>query len=118
MTTSQSEYFDIDREQSIERNVDAFGRQWKIGHLRGSNLYAVKSEQLKTNANIPEEIGGKWTKVPLLEARIKQYVTSTWDKADEEKKKARGKARAKKQLAEEKKEESASSASNEAVSSA
>lgn len=102
MTTSQSEHFDLDREQSIERNVDAFGRQWKISTIRGSNLYRAFSEQLRADAATPELIDGRWTKVPLLETRIRQYVADTWRMADEKAKKAAGKARAKKAAEEEK----------------
>lgn len=107
----------IDREENIAKNIDAFGRQWKVAHFRGSNLYGAKSDQLREGTTIPKKIAGKWTKVMFLENAIKDYVTATWEEAAEKAKRAPGKERAKKQKAEEEKV-SAGSESDKTVSPA
>ena len=74
--------FNLDREVSIERNVDATGRKWIIHVNRQNGLCYVRPEPDRSDAVIPEEMKGLWTKPSLLQPRIKSYLKKSWDKAD------------------------------------
>ena len=77
-----SDTFNLDREVSIERNIDANGRKWVIHMNRQNGLCYVRPEPDRSDAVIPKEMKGLWTKPSLLQPRIKDYLVKTWDKAD------------------------------------
>lgn len=74
--------FNLDREVSIQQNVDATGKKWVIHANRQNGLCYVRPEPDRSDAVIPEELQGLWTKPSLLEPKIKDYLARTWDKAD------------------------------------
>ena len=87
-----SEEFNLDREVSIEKNVDATGKKWVIHVNRQNGLCFVRPEPDRSDAVIPETMGGLWTKPSLLEPRIKEYLNRSWDQAEAAKAKAERKA--------------------------
>ena len=74
--------FNLDREVSIERNVDAEGRKWIIHVNRQNGLCFARPEPDRSDAVIPEVMKGLWTKPSLLQPRIQEYLNKSWDKAD------------------------------------
>lgn len=77
-----SEEFNLDREQNIENNIDATGKKWNIYTEKGRHFFFARPEPDRKDAVIPELIRGRWTKKGLLEARVKRYVTESWEQAD------------------------------------
>ena len=74
--------FNLDREVSIDKLVDAQGRKWKIHANRQNGLCYARPEPDRVDAVIPEEMKGLWTKPSLLKARLDKYLSDSWDKAD------------------------------------
>ena len=74
--------FNLDREVAIERNVDATGKKWVIHVNRQNGLCYVRPEPDRSDAVIPEQMKGLWTKPSLLQPRIESYLNASWDKAD------------------------------------
>jgi hypothetical protein len=74
--------FNLDREVSIEKNVDALGKKWVIHINRQNGLCYARPEPDRSDAVIPKQMKGLWTKPALLETRIKAYLKATWDKAE------------------------------------
>src|SRR5210317_497564 len=74
--------FNLDREVSIEKNVDANGKKWIIRVNRQNGLCYVRPEPDRSDAVIPVEMKGLWTKPSLLQPRIDAYLQASWDKAD------------------------------------
>lgn len=74
--------FSLDRELSIEKNVDATGKQWKIHVNRQNGLCYVRPEPDRVDAVIPKGLQGQWTRPSLLKVEIDKYLTESWDKAD------------------------------------
>lgn len=92
--------FNLDREMNIRNNIDAQGKKWVVHIKRGSNLCFARPEPDRADAHIPDLLAGHWTKVGMLNEKIKMYVTESWDKADELAKRAARKAQAAKELEE------------------
>jgi len=74
--------FNLDREVSIEKNVDANGKKWVIHMNRQNGLCYVRPEPDRSDAVIPETMKGLWTKPSLLQPRIEEYLNKSWDKAE------------------------------------
>ena len=74
--------FNLDREVSIEKNVDATGKKWVIHVNRQNGLCYVRPEPDRSDAVIPDELQGLWTKPSLLQPKIEDYLNRTWDKAE------------------------------------
>lgn len=96
-----SDDFNLDREVSVEKNVDAMGRQWKIHINKANGLCYLRPEPDRVDAVIPKEMQGLWTKPSLLMPRLKQYLNDTWDKAEEANAKAERKRVAAREAAKE-----------------
>ena len=77
-----SETFNLDREVSMERNVDAEGKKWVIHVNRQNGLCYLRPEPDRVDAIIPKDLQGLWTKPSLLQPKLEQYLKKTWDKAD------------------------------------
>lgn len=91
-----SETFNLDRETNITNNIDAEGKKWEIHFNRGTALCHVRPNPDRSDAVIPTNMAGQWTKPSLLQEEIQRYITSSWDKAEAAKQKADRKAHAKK----------------------
>ena len=91
--------FDLDREVSIERGIDAEGKKWVIKAQRGNGLLFARPDPDRENAVIPKELGGLWTKIGLLQAQIDLYLDKSWTKAEEARAQAERKAVAAKEAA-------------------
>ena len=78
---SQEETLTIDPQESIKNNVDALGKTWKVYYGRGSGLCFARPDPDRTDAVIPDNMKGRWTKPSLLQEQITKYVTETWEKA-------------------------------------
>ena len=76
------EKFSLDRENNIEANVDALGKKWEIHRNRGNGLCYARPNPDRSDAVIPEKMGGLWTKKVLLEEQVTKYVVDTWKVAD------------------------------------
>jgi hypothetical protein len=74
--------FNLDREIAIERNVDATGKKWVIHMNRQNGLCYVRPEPDRTDAVIPKDLQGVWTKPALLQPKLNVYLNRTWDQAD------------------------------------
>jgi len=74
--------FNLDRELSIEQNVDAEGRKWVIHANKQNGLCYARPDPDRVDAVIPESIKGLWTRPSLLQPLIKDYLNGSWDKAD------------------------------------
>ena len=77
-----SDTFDLNRENNIDANVDALGKKWIIHFNKQNGLCHARPEPDRSDAVIPKDLKGQWTKPSLLAPRIKKYVTDTWDTAD------------------------------------
>lgn len=77
-----SEEFNLDREVSVERNVDAEGKKWMIHVNRQNGLCYLRPEPDRVDAHIPTELRGLWTKPSLLQPKLNAYLQKSWDKAD------------------------------------
>ena len=77
-----AEPFNLDRELSIEKNVDALGKQWEVHFNRGSSLCHIRPNPDRSDAQIPEILQGRWTKPSLLKDKLKEYLAESWDKSD------------------------------------
>lgn len=77
-----TEKFNLDREISIDKNVDALGKKWNIVHIRGTALYKVIPDPAPHNYMVPKNMQGLWTKPSLLDDEIKKYLKESWDLAD------------------------------------
>ena len=73
--------FDLDREVSIEKNIDATGKKWIIHANRQNGLCYVRPEPDRSDAVIPKDLKGLWTKPSLLMPRLKKYLEASWDQA-------------------------------------
>jgi len=76
-----SDTFDLNRENNIDANVDALGKKWIIHFNKQNGLCHARPKPDRSDAVIPKDLKGQWTKPSLLEPRIKKYVTETWDVA-------------------------------------
>ena len=74
--------FSLDRENNIAANVDALGKKWKVFRNRGNGLCFTRPEPDRSDAIIPKDMSGLWTKKALLEERINKHVVDTWQLAD------------------------------------
>jgi len=79
---SEEPTFDLNRENNIERLVDATGKLWKIHVNRQNGLCHVRPEPDREDAVIPKELAGQWTKPSLIRPKIVDYVTKSWDHAE------------------------------------
>ena len=77
-----SENFSLDREVSIQNNMDATGKKWVIHVNRQNGLCYVRPEPDRSDAVIPSDLQGLWTKPSLLIPKINDYLNKTWDKAE------------------------------------
>lgn len=92
--------FDINREVSIERNVDAEGKRWVIHANRSNGLCYIRPDPDRENAMIPTKMQGLFTKPTLAQAEISKYLKESWDKAEAAMAKNKQKAeRSKKEVA-------------------
>lgn len=94
--------FNLDREVSIEQNVDATGKKWVIHANRQNGLCYVRPEPDRSDAVIPQELQGLWTKPSLLDPKIKDYLNKSWDKAEAANAKAERKREVAKKAADDK----------------
>lgn len=79
--SSTHKEFNLDREISIDHNVDALGKKWEVHYNRGTSLcHIVRTD--RSDAQIPEAMQGQWTKPSLLTDRLKAYLNESWDTAD------------------------------------
>ena len=92
-----TEMYDLNREQHVGANVDALGRKWVIHMNRQNGLCYARPEPDRSDAQIPKNMKGLWTKVGLLEKEIKKYVNDTWDTAEQAKLQAERKKQAAKE---------------------
>ena len=76
------EVFNLDREISIEKNVDALGKKWEIHYNRGSALCHIRPNPYRSDSIIPEVMSGQWTKPSLLQDKLLSYLKESWDMAD------------------------------------
>jgi len=74
--------FDINREVSVERNVDAEGKRWVVHANRSNGLCYIRPDPDRENAMIPKGMQGLFTKATLAQAEIKKYLKESWDKAE------------------------------------
>ena len=74
--------FNLDREVSIEKNVDALGKKWVIHANRSNGLCYVRPEPDRVDAVIPEDMRGLWTKPSLLKNKLDSYLNKSWDQAE------------------------------------
>ena len=74
--------FSLDRENNINANVDALGKRWKIYRNKGNGLCFTRPEPDRSDAIIPKDMGGLWTRKDLLQEKVNNYVVETWDVAD------------------------------------
>lgn len=91
--------FSLDRELSIENDVDATGKKWVIHMNRQNGLCYVRPEPDRSDAVIPDELQGLWTKPSLLVPKLKDYLNASWNHAEAAKQKADRKAQAAKEAA-------------------
>lgn len=92
--------FDINREVSIERNVDATGKRWVVHANRSNGLCYIRPDPDRENAMIPPKMQGLFTKPFLAQAEISKYLKLSWDQAEEVQKRNKQKAeRSKKEVA-------------------
>ena len=77
-----SDTFNLDRTISIQNNVDALGKNWVIHNHRGTSLCHIRPNPDRSDAKIPEEMQGQWTKPSLLREKLVAYLNSSWDMAD------------------------------------
>jgi hypothetical protein len=76
------EMYNLDRENNIQASVDALGKKWEIHYNKQTGLCYARPNPDRSDAQIPKDLEGLWTKPSLLAPRIKKYVTDTWDHAD------------------------------------
>ena len=74
--------FNLDREISIEKKVDAEGKKWVIHVNKQNGLCYLRPEPDRVDAVIPKELQGLWTKPSLLAPKLDIYLNQSWDKAD------------------------------------
>jgi hypothetical protein len=74
--------FNLDREISINNSVDATGKKWMIHMNKHNGLCFARPEPDRTDAVIPKDLEGVWTKPSMLQTRIEAYLNQTWDKAE------------------------------------
>ena len=77
------EEFSLDRNVSIEKDIDPTGKKWVVHAGRGSALSYAQPDPGSTVSVIPKEFAGKWTSPSVLRGLVRQWVTKQWDKADE-----------------------------------
>jgi len=75
--------FDINREVSIEKNVDATGKRWVIHANRSNGLCYIRPDPDRENAQIPKQMQGLFTKASLAKAEIDKYLKLSWDQAEQ-----------------------------------
>lgn len=92
-----TEFYDLNRAQHEEANVDALGKKWVIHFNRQNGLCYARPEPDRSDAIIPKEMKGLWTKAGLLETKIKAYVKESWDHAEQKRLEADRKAQAAKE---------------------
>lgn len=78
-----TEVYDFDRAQREAQNVDALGKKWVIHFNRQNGLCYARPEPDRSDAHIPDIMGGLWTKASLLEEKIKLHVRKSWDIAEQ-----------------------------------
>jgi hypothetical protein len=78
-----TEVYNLDRETNIKNNVDALGKKWEVHQERGRALYHARPNPDRSDAVIPKNMQGSWTKVELLQAEILKYLHQTWNKAEQ-----------------------------------
>jgi len=76
------ETFDLDRETKIQASVDALGKKWEIKQERGRALYFTRPNPDRSDAVIPKNMQGLWTKIEMLKKEINKYVLETYKTAD------------------------------------
>lgn len=74
--------FNLDRKVSMDNRVDATGKKWMIHINRATGLSYARPEPDRSDAVIPKEFSGMWTKPQMLEERIKIYLDKSWDQAE------------------------------------
>lgn len=74
--------FNLDREVSIQNNVDAEGKKWVVHVQRSNGLCYARPEPDREDAVIPKEFQGLWTNPSKLMPKIMAYLNRTWDKAE------------------------------------
>jgi hypothetical protein len=78
-----SEQFNLDRHLSIENNVDALGKQWKIVRANRENaLLKAIPEPFRADFVCPKEFYGLWTSKDKLQEKITLYLNKSWDQAE------------------------------------
>ena len=73
----------IDREASIEKNIDCLGREWVIQkrpHFPA--LFICRPKDDREDAIIPKQIVGSWTSMAKMKTQLESYLKASWDKAD------------------------------------
>lgn len=83
-----SDTYDLDRETNISAGVDALGKKWEIKQERGRALYFTRPNPDRSDAVIPKNMSGLWTKVELLKAEINKHVLASYEQADKADQKA------------------------------
>lgn len=73
--------FDLNRELNVDQLVDALGKKWVIHVNKQNGLCHARPEPDRSDAVIPKEFAGQWTKPSLLQPHIKDYVVKSWDQA-------------------------------------
>ena len=94
-----SDTYDLNRAQHEAENVDALGKKWVIHANRQNGLCYVRPEPDRSDAVIPQNMQGLWTKPSLLQEQVSKYVVDTWDVAEKAKADAERKAQAAKENA-------------------
>lgn len=74
--------FNLDREVSIQNKVDAEGKKWVVHVQRGNGLCYARPDPDRSDAVIPKEFQGLWTKPSLLIPKIEEYLNKSWNKAE------------------------------------
>ncbi len=69
------------REFQTVPNTDATGKDWVIFRQRGTALYFVRPEPVRTDAVIPALVDGRFTKVELAQSAIERYLELNWKEA-------------------------------------
>lgn len=78
-----SREFSLDRETNINENIDATGKKWEIHVEKGRHLFYTLPTGARADTVIPEKLQGMFTKKMYLDNRIREWVTESWNHADE-----------------------------------
>lgn len=80
---SQKPEFSLDRNYSIENNIDPQGRTWLIHSSKQyPGLVWGRPNPDRSDAQIPKQFEGKWTSKDRLQRQINVYLIAAWDQAE------------------------------------